>query len=364
MGAVHAGCVRRTGRLHQHRRCQLAKLLDSSPETLLLLSSRNRYLVLALGADVSHWSTGGRLAPDRAAFVVCHLIGRAYSTTHSGGSSSTSASRPKRSSSSTRLRQGRVVHHPVLRRQQPDRSVERHPPHAIPRLAALLAVGIIGRLAADLVAGATFEEELEDFVGWLQTYSWWLVGISVALVLPSTCATSARAPLALIQRTDGSSHPPRQPLQHERRASGRRFDGPALLARRSDLSEITADSLNGKKVVLNIFPSIDTPTCAASVRTFNAPRPRRHGRPVRVRGPAVRRRPLLRCRGHREREDGIRLPQLRSPRTTASSWPTAPWPVSPPGVVVLDADGIVVHTQLVGEIADEPDYDAALAALD
>ena len=32
-------------------------------------------------------------------------------------------------------------------------------------------------------------------------------------------------------------------------------------------------------------------------------------------------------------------------------------------VVVLDANGTVVHTQLVGEIADEPDYDAALAAL-
>ncbi|MEY4589201.1 MAG: hypothetical protein RL497_1277, partial [Pseudomonadota bacterium] len=37
----------------------------------------------------------------------------------------------------------------------------------------------------------------------------------------------------------------------------------------TDLSEITLASLAGKKIVLNIFPSIDTPTCALSVRTFN-----------------------------------------------------------------------------------------------
>ena len=37
----------------------------------------------------------------------------------------------------------------------------------------------------------------------------------------------------------------------------------------ADLSDVTPDSFSGKKVVLNIFPSIDTPTCATSVRTFN-----------------------------------------------------------------------------------------------
>ena len=59
-----------------------AKLLESSPESLLLLSSRNRYLVLALGADVSavaYWVIG--FARIAAAFIVCHLIGRAYSAT-------------------------------------------------------------------------------------------------------------------------------------------------------------------------------------------------------------------------------------------------------------------------------------------
>ena len=37
-----------------------------------------------------------------------------------------------------------------------------------------------------------------------------------------------------------------------------------------DLQEIRPDSFEGKKIVLNIFPSLDTPVCAASVRRFNA----------------------------------------------------------------------------------------------
>ena len=44
---------------------------------------------------------------------------------------------------------------------------------------------------------------------------------------------------------------------------------PAFALVRTDLSEATLDQYKGKKVVLNIFPSIDTPTCAASVRQFN-----------------------------------------------------------------------------------------------
>ncbi|RYZ94232.1 MAG: thiol peroxidase, partial [Moraxellaceae bacterium] len=39
---------------------------------------------------------------------------------------------------------------------------------------------------------------------------------------------------------------------------------------KTDLSEVSSSALAGKRVVLNIFPSVDTPTCAQSVRTFNA----------------------------------------------------------------------------------------------
>ena len=44
---------------------------------------------------------------------------------------------------------------------------------------------------------------------------------------------------------------------------------PAFTLVQGDLSELTSESLVGKRVILNIFPSIDTPTCATSVRTFN-----------------------------------------------------------------------------------------------
>ena len=45
---------------------------------------------------------------------------------------------------------------------------------------------------------------------------------------------------------------------------------PAFKLVKTDLSEISSADLVGKRVVLNIFPSVDTPTCAQSVRTFNA----------------------------------------------------------------------------------------------
>src|SRR5688572_11816377 len=44
---------------------------------------------------------------------------------------------------------------------------------------------------------------------------------------------------------------------------------PAFSLTKTDLSDITLNQLQGKRVILNIFPSIDTPTCAMSVRKFN-----------------------------------------------------------------------------------------------
>src|ERR1700730_15320022 len=45
---------------------------------------------------------------------------------------------------------------------------------------------------------------------------------------------------------------------------------PAFTLVGSDLAPVTSEQLHGKPVLLNIFPSVDTPVCAASVRTFNA----------------------------------------------------------------------------------------------
>lgn len=133
----------------------------------------------------------------------------------------------------------------------------------------------------------------------------------------------------------------------------------------SDLSEITADSLGGKKVVLNIFPSIDTPTCATSVRTFNERAAERDDTVVLCVSEDLPFAAGRFCgaegienvvtgsgfRGSFADDYGVRLQDGPLAGLAARS------------VVVLDADGKVVHTQLVGEIADEPDYDAALAAL-
>jgi thiol peroxidase len=46
-------------------------------------------------------------------------------------------------------------------------------------------------------------------------------------------------------------------------------EAPSFTLTKGDLGDLTVDDLAGQKVVLNIFPSIDTPTCAASVREFN-----------------------------------------------------------------------------------------------
>jgi len=45
---------------------------------------------------------------------------------------------------------------------------------------------------------------------------------------------------------------------------------PAFLLTKTDLTDIAPQDMTGKKVILNIFPSIETPVCAASVKRFNA----------------------------------------------------------------------------------------------
>jgi hypothetical protein len=162
-----------------------AKLLESSPETLLLLSSRNRYLVLALGADVSsvaYWVIGFvRIA---AAFVVCHMIGRAYSGTALQWFVKYLGVTPEALDQFNRgFAKAEWVIVPFFAGSNLVAALSGV--HRTPwrRLALLLSVGIIGRLVLIWWLAQIFEQELEDFVGWLQRYSWWFVGISVALVL-------------------------------------------------------------------------------------------------------------------------------------------------------------------------------------
>jgi len=141
-------------------------------------------------------------------------------------------------------------------------------------------------------------------------------------------------------------------------------DAPDFTVVGSDLGEISKADLAGKSVVLNIFPSVDTPTCATSVRTFNE---RAAGDDTVVVCVSA---DLPFAAGRFCGAEGIE--NVKTGSTFRSSFgadygltlvdgPLAG--VLARAVVVIDADGKVAHTELVGEIADEPNYDAALGAV-
>ncbi|MBL8431227.1 MAG: thiol peroxidase, partial [Dechloromonas sp.] len=141
---------------------------------------------------------------------------------------------------------------------------------------------------------------------------------------------------------------------------------PAFSLVGKDLADVTLASLAGKRKILNIFPSIDTPTCATSVRKFNqaasdaantvvlcisADLPFAQTRFCGAEGLAnVQTLSTMRGRDF-----------LEAYGVAIASGPLTG--VSARAVVVLDENDRVLHSQLVGEITDEPDYAAALAAL-
>lgn len=141
---------------------------------------------------------------------------------------------------------------------------------------------------------------------------------------------------------------------------------PAFTLTRKDLSEVSLDDLKGKRVVLNIFPSLDTPTCATSVRTFNA---KANALPDTVVLCVSADLPFAAGRfcAAEGLENVVPASVFRSPAFgTAYGVTLTDGPLRgllARAVVVLDGNGKVLHTQLVGEIANEPDYATALAAL-
>jgi thioredoxin-dependent peroxiredoxin len=140
---------------------------------------------------------------------------------------------------------------------------------------------------------------------------------------------------------------------------------PSFTLTKGDLSEITPADFAGKKVVLNIFPSVDTPTCATSVRTFNerassldntvvlcvsADLPFAQGRFCGSEG-LTNVQTASSFRTDFGKAFGVSLADGKLAGLLARA------------VVVLDESGTVTHTELVPEIANEPNYDAAIAAL-
>lgn len=132
-----------------------------------------------------------------------------------------------------------------------------------------------------------------------------------------------------------------------------------------DFSEITSDDLRGSRVVLNIFPSIDTGVCSASVRRFNELAVDLENTRV-VCASADLPFALNRFCSAEGIEDVTVASSFRSSfgtdlgvTMTDSSWRG----LLARSVVVYDADGTVLHTQVVDDIGHEPDYDAAVAVL-
>ncbi|MEZ5374278.1 MAG: thiol peroxidase [Microthrixaceae bacterium] len=123
--------------------------------------------------------------------------------------------------------------------------------------------------------------------------------------------------------------------------------------------------LAGRNVVLNVFPSVDTPTCAASVRTFNERAASLDNTTVLCVSadlPFAQQR-FCGAEGIENVQMGstFRNPDFgRSYGLTMTDGPMAG--LLARAVVVVNGEGQVVHSQLVPELADEPDYDEALAA--
>jgi len=141
---------------------------------------------------------------------------------------------------------------------------------------------------------------------------------------------------------------------------------PDFLLTKTDLNDVRLRDFAGKRLVLNIFPSIDTPVCAMSVRHFNAA--------INALNNAVclcisRDLPFAQARfcGAEGLDRVVPLSELRDREfgdrygVRITSGPLAG--LLARAVVVCDEHGTVLYSQLVKEIKDEPDYAAALAVL-
>jgi thiol peroxidase len=135
---------------------------------------------------------------------------------------------------------------------------------------------------------------------------------------------------------------------------------------KGDLSEVTLSSLKGKKVVLNIFPSIDTGVCAASVRRFNQ---EAAGRKDVVVLCISRDLPFAAARfcGAEGITNVVTASEYRDQDFSKAYGilisDSVLLGLHARSVVVVDENGVVKHTELVPEITQEPNYAAALAAL-
>lgn len=133
----------------------------------------------------------------------------------------------------------------------------------------------------------------------------------------------------------------------------------------TDLAPVRKSDFAGRKIVLNIFPSLDTGICATSVRTFNE---RAAGLEDTTVVCVSRDLPFAQKRfcGAEGIDDVVVASDFRTTLGEDYGVTMVTGPMEgllSRAVVVLDADGRVLYTEQVPEIGQEPDYEAAIAAL-
>jgi thioredoxin-dependent peroxiredoxin len=141
---------------------------------------------------------------------------------------------------------------------------------------------------------------------------------------------------------------------------------PGFTLVKSDLTDLSLSELKGKKLILNIFPSLDTSTCATSVRKFNQLAAGKTGTVV-----LGISKDLPFAHGRFCTTEGItNVITLSGFRDTAFGKAYGVNIIDGPlaglyarSIVIVDENGKVIYTQLVPEITQEPDYDSALAVI-
>lgn len=133
----------------------------------------------------------------------------------------------------------------------------------------------------------------------------------------------------------------------------------------NDLSVKTLADYKGQKVVMNIFPSLDTATCAASVRHFNVDASKLDNTVVLCISKDL---PFAQARfcGAEGLDKVITLSDFRSNFSQDYGVEIVDGPLAgltSRAVVIINEEGNVTYTQQVPEIVDEPNYEEVLAAL-
>jgi len=134
----------------------------------------------------------------------------------------------------------------------------------------------------------------------------------------------------------------------------------------AELKDVALGEYAGKRKVLNIIPSVDTKTCAMSTRKFNEYASQLDNTVVLIVSADL---PFAQARfcGAEGLDKVVTLSCFRHPEfrqlygVSLDSGPMAG--LCARAVVVIDENDKVIHTELVSEIKNEPDYDAAIAAL-